>query len=123
MTTQPSLPFEGAAAPDAPKAEPSLAEGMAWFAKSDGTRQQGRPRCVVEGPRLQPCLPLETVLGWFDYEANTRLAIERGMQLHGNAEGHMLVLVRDRKRHATFKFCPFCGAPVETVFAVPGEAR
>lgn len=117
MSDQPELPGVGPARPsDAPVAEEPLAEGMAWFITPEGTRVQGRPKCVVRGAEIEACFTLQSLLGWFSLNARTRLYI--GTMVHRGREGQREALVLDHgAKAADLGWCPCCGAELRTHFA------
>lgn len=123
MAEQIALPLGADAAPPPPAPPAPLPEGFAWWQMPDGTRVQGRLRCAVDGPKLSMCFTLEQVVGWFSFDSRTRMFIERGMSTKHNGERDWLSLVHGRNKWAGFHFCPFCGASVETKFAVTEVSR
>ena len=86
------------------------------FSMPDGTRREGRARCAVAGPKILPCVPLEYVLGWFGGQ-RTRLRVAMMVSRHHDATREGLALDHGAKL-ASFDFCPFCGAKLETGFAL-----
>lgn len=102
----------------APSEEP-LAEGMAWFITPEGTRAQGRPKCIVRGAEIEACFALERLLGWFSHNARTRLYV--GTVVRRGREGQREALVIEHgAKAADLGWCPCCGVMIRTAFA--GEA-
>lgn len=112
MSDQPSLP--GIVAAEPPEEPP--AEGLAWFVTPDGNRVQGRAACHVRGSDLLPCFALSSLLGWFSFNARTRLYV--GMILRRACEGKRDALVIEHgARAADLGYCPCCGTQIRTSFA------
>lgn len=86
------------------------------FVMPDGSRVRGRGACVVRGPRIEPCFVLESLLGWFSFNARTRLYI--GTVLRRAREGERDALVIEHgARAADLGYCPCCGTQIRTSFA------
>lgn len=77
---------------------------------------EGLVRCVVEGSKIRPCVPLETVLtGENRYErAVVRFGPMVSMTHGGERDG--IVVELHRRAYMPLRFCPLCGVELATTF-------
>lgn len=91
------------------------------FQMPDGTVVRGRGRCVVQGRKILPCLPLEHTQRWST--ASTVRFVLGTRYNDSDQPRDALMLARGRGRLATCAFCPFCGAAITTHFDAPASSQ
>ena len=87
---------------------------VATFRFRDGRTVEGLARCVVEGSKIRPCVPLDSVLTDELRYAREVVHFAPMLNLTHGGERDGIVVELHRGAYMPLRFCPLCGVELAT---------